>query len=258
MPDSLKKLIPALSNYFLCRLHKTYIMGLNFITRILYKIAVNFIDPVTALKLIVLEGKGDPKLFTNIRKDNIEEQFGGTAPNMYAGEENCFFPPRMPSQNFIKDEENKNNILISEEEYIKRYKEGKIPIETVSPYIYNEIKKEEELEKIKAQEIEINNKIKEEEMKAIELKKEKEEEMQRNILQNKIKLEKQNIFEEKKMQIDKMKKFVNYNWKIDDETFIKRSYNSGYIKQNNIINDINKFGMKRQNFTKNIFLINGE
>ena len=164
----------------------------------------------------------------------------------------------MPSQNFIKDEENKNNILISEEEYIKRYKEGKIPIETVSPYIYNEIKKEEELEKIKAQEIEINNKIKEEEMKAIELKKEKEEEMQRNILQNKIKLEKQNIFEEKKMQIDKMKKFVNYNWKIDDETFIKRSYNSGYIKQNNIINDINKFGMKRQNFTKNIFLINGE
>jgi hypothetical protein len=60
------------------------------------------------------------------------------------------------------------------------------------------------------------------------------------------------------MKIDKIKKFVNYNWKIDDESFIKRSYNSGCIKQNNIINDINKFGMKRQNFTKNIFLINGE
>ena len=258
LPDSLKKLIPALSNYFLCRLNKTFIMGLNFITRILYKIAVNFIDPVTALKLIVLEGKGDPKLFKFIRKDNIEAQFGGTAPDMTPGEENCFFPPKMPSKNFIKDEENKNNILISEEEYIKRYKEGKIPIETVSPYIYNEIKKEEELEKMKAQEIENNNKIKEEEMKANELKKAQEHEIQRNILQNKIDLEKQNIFKEKKMKIDKIKKFVNYNWKIDDESFIKRSYNSGCIKQNNIINDINKFGMKRQNFTKNIFLINGE
>ena len=104
----------------------------------------------------------------------------------------------MPSKNFIKDEENKNNILISEEEYIKRYKEGKIPIETVSPYIYNEIKKEEELEKMKAQEIENNNKIKEEEMKANELKKAQEHEIQRNILQNKIDLEKQNIFKEKK------------------------------------------------------------
>ena len=256
LPDSLKKLIPALSNYFLCRLNKTFIMGLNFITRILYKIAVNFIDPVTALKLIVLEGKGDPKLFKFIRKDNIEAQFGGTAPDMTPGEENCFFPPRMPSKNFIKDEENKNNILISEEEYIKRYKEGKIPIETVSPYIYNELKQKEELEKLKEQEIE--NNIKENEIKLIEnnQEKKKEEEQKIEIITNKINLEKQKILDKKMEKFDKVKKFVNYNWKIDEESIKKTSYNSEYIKQQNIIKDINNFGKKKQKFTENIFLIN--
>ena len=255
LPDSLKKLIPALSKYFICKLNKNFIIGLNFITRILYKIAVNFIDPVTKSKNIVLEGKGDPNLFKFIRPDNIEEQFGGTAPNMPVDKENGYFPPRMPSEHFIKDEENKDNILISEEEYIKRYKEGKIPIETVSPYIYHELKQKEELEKLKAQEIE--NKIKEEEIKLIENKeKEKEEILQSNLIQNKIILEKQKIFDEKAEKIEKVKKFVNYNWKIDEESNKKIVYNSDYIKRQNIIKDINNFGMKRQKFSENIFLIN--
>ena len=256
LPDSLKKLIPALTKYFICKLNKNFIIGLNFITRIIYKIAVNFLDPVTASKNIVLEGKGDPKLFKFIRPDNIEEQFGGTAPNMPVDKENGYFPPRMPSQHFIKDEENKDDILISEEEYIKRYKEGKIPIETVSPYIYNELKQKEELEKLKEQEIE--NNIKENEIKLIEnnQEKKKEKEQKIEIISNKINLEKQKILDKKKEKFDKVKKFVNYNWKIDEESIKKTSYNSDYIKQQNIIKDINNFGMKRQKFSENIFLIN--
>ena len=256
LPDSLKKLIPALTKYFICKLNKNFIIGLNFITRILYKIAVNFLDPVTASKNIVLEGKGDPKLFKFIRPDNIEEQFGGTAPNMPVDKENGYFPPRMPSQHFIKDEENKDDILISEEEYIKRYKEGKIPIETVSPYIYNELKQKEELEKLKEQEIE--NNIKENEIKLIEnnQEKKKEEEQKIEIITNKINLEKQKILDKKMEKFDKVKKFVNYNWKIDEESIKKTSYNSEYIKQQNIIKDINNFGKKKQKFTENIFLIN--
>ena len=120
---------------------------LNFFTRILYKIAVNFIDPVTATKITIIESKEDPALFKNIRKDNIEEQFGGTAPNMPVDADNGYFPPRMPSNHFIKDEENKNDILISEEDYIQKYKNGEIPTETVSPYIYEELKKKEIIEK---------------------------------------------------------------------------------------------------------------
>ena len=255
LPDSLKKLIPALSKYFICKLNKNFIIGLNFITRILYKIAVNFIDPITASKNIVLEGKGDPKLFKFIRPDNIEEQFGGTAPNMPVDKENGYFPPRMPSQHFIKDEENKDNILITEEEYIKRYKDGKIPIETVSPYIYHELKQKEELEKIKAQEVEI--KKKEEEIKSIKnIEKEKDEILQKNIIINKINFEKQKILIEKEEKKEKVKKFVNYNWKIEEESIQKMNYGSKNIKQQNIIKDINIFGMKRQKFNENIFLIN--
>ena len=42
-----------------------------------------------------------------------------------------------------KDEENKNDILISEKEYIEKYKNGEISDKVVSPYIYNELKKQE-------------------------------------------------------------------------------------------------------------------
>jgi len=209
LPDSLKKLIPALSNYFLCRLNKNYLIGLNFFTRILYKIAVNFIDPVTASKIIVIESRKDPALFKNIRKDNIEEQFGGTAPNMPVESENGYFPPRMPSPNFINDEENKNNILISEETYIQKYKNGEIPVEVVSPYIYNELKEKEKAEtKISSNEkSEIN---KEQKSQTDENNKEIiEKEIQRNIMQNQINLEKKKILEIKRLEVEKVKKFIN-------------------------------------------------
>ena len=236
LPDSLKKLIPALSKYFLCRLNKTFIIGLNFITRILYKIAVNFIDPITATKIIVLDGKGDPKLFKFIRPDNIEEQFGGTAPNMPIDCKNGFFPPRMPSPNFIKDEENKNDILITEDEYIKRFKNGKIPQETV-----------------KAEETKQKEKIKE----LNRIKKEKEECRIKNIIIQKQKiLRKQKLIEEKKAKFNKIEKFVKYNWRFDEEIWNKKNYNLNHIKTKNIIKDINKFGRKKETYTRKIFSLN--
>ena len=259
LPDSLKKLIPALSNYFLCRLNKNYLIGLNFITRILYKIAVNFIDPITATKIIVIESKKDPKLFQNIRPDNIEEQFGGTAPNMPVDKENGYFPPRMPSPYFIKDEENKNDILISEEDYIQKYKKGEIPVETVSPYIHEELKQKEKSEtKISSNETnDYNNKaqitqtnISNEDNIILQSKTE--------IIQNKINIENNKIIIAKNSEMNKIKKFVNYNWHHDNETLSNNtiSYNSESIKNVNIINDINKFGIKKQNFTRKLFSIN--
>ena len=143
LPEPLKKIIPELSDYYLCRLYKNYIIGLNFLTRILYKIVVNFLDKVTVAKINVLDKKKDPALFKDIRRDNIEEQFGGTAPNMPQENENGFFPPRMPSEHFIKEDENINDILITEDEYINKFKNGEIPEEIISPYIYQKLKLEE-------------------------------------------------------------------------------------------------------------------
>ena len=239
LPDSLKKLIPALSNYFLCRLNKNYIIGLNFFTRILYKIAVNFIDPITASKITVIESKKDPNLFKTIRKDNIEEQFGGEAPNMPIDSENGYFPPRMPSTH-----ERKENILISEENYIQKYKNGEIPIEVVSPYIYNKLKEKEKMDKIKVEEKNKNKKKENDNQKKIE------QEIQRKLD------EKRKIIDLKKIEIDKIKKFVNdYNWNYGDE-LTNINLNSKYDIKSNIINDINKFSRKKENYSKNILSLN--
>ena len=244
LPDSLKKLIPALSNYFLCRLNKNYIIGLNFFTRILYKIAVNFIDPITASKITVIESKKDPNLFKTIRKDNIEEQFGGEAPNMPIDSENGYFPPRMPSAHFIKDDERKENILISEENYIQKYKNGEIPIEVVSPYIYNKLKEKEKMDKIKVEEKNKNKKKENDNQKKIE------QEIQRKLDK------KRKIIDLKKIEIDKIKKFVNdYNWNYGDE-LTNINLNSKYDIKSNIINDINKFSRKKENYSKNILSLN--
>ena len=69
LPEPVKKLIPALSNYFLSRLYKNFIFGLNFLTRILYKIACNFLDPITVKKINILDKIGDPIIFKTIRKE---------------------------------------------------------------------------------------------------------------------------------------------------------------------------------------------
>ena len=266
LPEPIKKMIPGLSNYFLARLYKNYIMGLNFVSRIIYKIACNFLDDVTVAKVNVLDSMKDPKLFEIIRKDNIEEQFGGTAPNLPVEPENGFFPPRMPSDYFIKENENPNNILISEDEYINKYKNGQITDRTVSPYIYEKLKKEEIEEN--------NNKV------------ENVEEIQENIPQfptsynnieqkisNNIKSEKydsqemirkeldkkRNIILMKNLEKEKVKKFINYNnWNFDDEFshISLHSLNSRPIEEGNILEDIYKFQRKKQNFVSKISLIN--
>ena len=59
-----------------------------------------------------------------------------------------------------------------------------------------------------------------------------------------------------------MKKFVNNNWIYDDDNEELINYNMKYAKciknnsNNNIINDINAFRRKKQNYVKKIFSIN--
>ena len=263
LPEPLKKMIPELSNYFLCRLYKNYLIGLNFITRILYKIAVNFIDKVTASKINVLDKKKDPKLFKEIREDNIEEAFGGTAPNLPIENENGFFPPRMPSQKFIRDEENINDILITEEEYINKYKKGEIPEGCISPYLYDQlvVKEEEKIEKKISEEIQ--------EKKSEEINKKKSIVSNRNELKksntlvdkrinniNEENLNMQNSLLKKKSEEMKMKQILYHGWQFDEElSFVKNEYNANTFKHINILNDMNKFGKKRQNFFSNLSTI---
>jgi hypothetical protein len=158
MPDSIKKLIKALSDYFIARLYKSYILGMNAILRLIFKFMCNFLEEVTVKKFVILEGKKDPKLFTDINPQNLEERFGGQAPDCVYDEEFCLFPPRMPSNNYFFSNENPEEILITEDEYIEKYNKGQIPPQSVSPFVMDRINREriqkekEELTKRKQEE----------------------------------------------------------------------------------------------------------
>ena len=158
LPDSLKKLIKALSDYFIARLYKSYILGMNGFLRFVYTIICSFLEEVTVQKFVILDGKNDPKLFQDISPQNLEERFGGRAENCIYEKENSLFPPRMPSDEYLKENENPKDILITEEEYIERYYSGNILPESVSPYVIEKIKKEK-----KMKEKEENNRKKKEE-----------------------------------------------------------------------------------------------
>jgi hypothetical protein len=156
LPDAVKKLIKTVSENFLSRLYKCYVLGMSFVINILYKIICNFLEEITIQKLNVLDDKNSDKLFESIRKDNIEQKFGGTAPDLVGEIPNSLFPPRMPSSFFLKEDEDPKQILLSEEEYIELVENGKIPEYCISPYLREKL---EIREKQKAFELQLKNYI---------------------------------------------------------------------------------------------------
>jgi len=142
LPDGIKKVINALSEYFIARLYRCYILGLNIVLRAIYKIICHFVEKTTVEKVIIFDNKEDPRKFQDINPENIEKRFGGNALDLIYDQENCLFPPRMPSNNFFLETENPKEILITEEEYIEKYNSGYLPTNSVSPYILEKLRKE--------------------------------------------------------------------------------------------------------------------
>ena len=264
LPDHIKKLLPVLNEAFISRLNKTYVIGMNFFFRLLYKIICAFLHESTVKKIKILDGKKDQSMFKEIRKDNVEIEMGGTAPNARLGEENGIFPPRMPSEHFLLENERPEDILISEEEYIQRYKKGEIKEEFVSPFILDKLE-EEKKQKIKVNNA--NNEIKEQ----LFQKNKNIEDNQSNIKNynkmecinnNIINIKKKDILAQKrKITIERQQKFkkvnifLNNRWDLKEEYINLDKYNFNFKQinnQNNIINDINSLSNKRASFINNI------
>ena len=218
IPDSLKKIIKTMSEYYIATLYKSYIIGLNSFLKFLFKIFCNFLEEITVRKFVVLEGKDDPKLFQDINPQNIEERFGGSAPNCVYDQENCLFPPRMPSNYYLKEDEDPNEIFISEEEYIQRYNEGKIPKGSVSPFIIDKIKRERK-------------------------EKEKEEMMRKKREQALI------IRNEAK---SKAELNLNTNWKSENEYFDLKKFN---VRSNGFLNELKNFRNMKAKFCNNLVVL---
>ena len=207
LPDAVKKLIKTISENFLSRLYRCYILGMSLFIKILYKIVCNFLEEVTIQKIAVLDKDNNDRLFEIIRKDNIEQKFGGTAPNMFGGLPNSLFPPRMPSTFFLKEDEDPIKILINEEEYIELVEKGKIREDCISPYLSEKI---EIREKQKTFELQLKKYI------------------------NKTNWKFQNEFEGRKKSTMMKKSKINFKYDLKKFNLIKNSFN----KSINILNDI--------------------
>ena len=159
LPGSMTKLVKALSDYFVSRLYKCFVLGLHPFLIFIYTIVCKIVETVTVEKVIILKNKEDPKKNLYINEDNLEKRFGGEAIDLDYGEDNSLFPPRMPSDNFFLENENAKDILITEEEYIEKFNSGKIPQRSASPYLSDKLKIEKidvEEEKEMEEKLEIN------------------------------------------------------------------------------------------------------
>ena len=269
LPNHIKKLLPVMNEAFISRLNKTYVIGMNFFFRLLYKIICAFLHESTVKKIKILDGKNDPSLFEEIRRDNIEVDMGGTAPNARIGEENGIFPPRMPSEQFLLENQRPEDILISEDEYIKKYKNGEIHKDLVYPLILSKIKSEEEKEIEKQNNLSNNKNIKEQlNLENQSLKNEQknkiiinqQQEINNSIIKKRKEIiaEKQKNIFKKQQLIKKVKTFTNVNWEVNEENMISEKYikdlkyQNILKKENNIINGIQTLTNKRKLFISNI------
>ena len=203
LPGSMNKLVKALSDYFVSRLYKCFVLGLHPFLIFIYNIVCKIVAAVTVEKVIILKNTEDPKKNLYINEDNLEKRFGGEAFDLDYGEDNSLFPPRMPSDNFFLENENPKDILISEEDYIQKYNSGQIPQSFPNPYLAGKLKKIKKDIKVEKEKEEIKEEIKEEN----EIKEEKEEKEEKNEIkeEKEVKEEKKEIKEEKDVKAEKEK-----------------------------------------------------
>ena len=260
LPEPVAKMIPAFSNNFVSRLNKNYLYGMNFFARVLYSLAKVFLEEVTVKKMNVVNEDNKSILFKEIRKDNIEMKFGGEAPNAQFRTENGLFPPRMPSEFFLLENENRNDILISEEEYIKKLKNGEILPGCENPEILHKINMQNHKNSdIRNSNLTENNRIYEPSTVFNSLifnGKKKSILTEKSNYKNSTGVFRYKNNYNKFLTDKKMKQYNNIlysKWDYDEElNNVKMGHIGNYFNKNNgIINDIQKFAQRKNNyFTK--------
>jgi hypothetical protein len=146
LPSNVKKLMGILQSNWRCRLYINYVLNMSSIIRGIWKVVKAFLDEATVQKVQFLEGSTKKNIFTYINEEQVEQKFGGKAPNVVPGM-NRLFPPVFPSDNFLKpDQDEADSCLISEEKYKELHESNKLPV--VGKYFLNKWQKEEEEQKI--------------------------------------------------------------------------------------------------------------
>ena len=247
-----KKILGTL-NKFRGRVYRNFIVNISGFLKIAVKAALKVFGSSSSKKLKILGSDELYKIQEIISPDNIQQKYGGTAPNIVPGGNNLF-PPIMPSKNFALNGEKLN--IISEEEY----KEMCINSKPFKPFVIypkleeslkNQAEKDKEEESTKNSGIlssKVNEKSKNETIKDIisikekKIKEKKEE--KRNIIP--IKPANINTLQKKNIVVPFLKEFENWYSIVNHE---ERSYST---KTPVNIKEINSFFYRIQNLKKNI------
>lgn len=117
---SMRRLFSYLSDNFKCRLQTLYFLNVAASMYVPWQIIKKFLDDVTVQKIQFYKTQVPTTLFDSVNKEQVEEKYGGTAPNATQ-----FWPPVIPSNNYFVSPKN-SQALISQEEYTSMYKKGSL------------------------------------------------------------------------------------------------------------------------------------
>lgn len=130
IPADFKKIFNTLSCNYRCRLYVMYILNMSTFIVFLWDLIKRMLDPTTEGKLKILKSLDDDcSLFASMNRDQVEKKFGGNAENIVKD----YFPPKMPSNQYLTKLDDKSKLLITKREYVNILnKNSELKI---SPYI---------------------------------------------------------------------------------------------------------------------------
>ena len=133
-------------NRFRGRVFRNYILNLGKFMRAAASGILSVLGSSSAKKIIMVENGKYEVMQQYIRKENLQIKYGGSAPNVIYGEDNLF-PPIVPSDIYINENENLN--IVSPE----TYKEMCLKAKPFKPFVvseaYNKMWEKEEEQKKK-------------------------------------------------------------------------------------------------------------
>ena len=142
LPSTVKKMMMLLQSNYRCRLGVSYMLNTSSIVRGLWKIAKAFLNEATVNKVQFLESSNKNDIFSNINEYQIEEKFGGKAPNTIPGMHKLF-PPVFPSNNFLMPGRSESESgIVNEASYKDMYENNTLA--KCGDYFLKKWKKEDE------------------------------------------------------------------------------------------------------------------
>ncbi|KRX11221.1 CRAL-TRIO domain [Pseudocohnilembus persalinus] len=119
--NNIKGLMSFLQSNYRSRMYKCYIVNSTWTITGVWKMVKQFLmqNTINKIKFESNEPKG---LFEHCHPSQVEQQYGGTAPN----KNNNYWPAERPSKLFWIPSDEPEKILVSSEQYINQYRNNKL------------------------------------------------------------------------------------------------------------------------------------